>query len=798
MKAHSISTVSERGLLHRNAAKGERLLAVFALGLGLTLAVVCLVGAGLRVAHAASFTVITTADDYNGVCDTHHCSLRDAIVIANGNGQANTISLSKGTYVLTRTGAGEDAGVTGDLDITSTYPITIVGVGADLTTIDATGIDRVLDIRPGAETVVISGVTIYNGNPGAAEGGGIRDADADLVLINTVVMSNAATSGGGVYVYSGTVTLSGGQIARNAATGSWPAGGGGVYVYQGSATLSGGQIVSNTAASGGGGVYVYSGTATLSGGQIVSNTAGVTGGGVHVEQSTAAFTQTGATTIARNTASSGGGVFVYQGHAALNGGQIVSNTASSGGGAYVGFGSATLSGGQIVSNTAGFGGGVFVSDKAAAFTQTGASAIARNTAAWYGGGVYVVYGNATLSGGQIASNAAQLGGGVYVGQSTAAFTQTGVSTITLNSAYNGGGVYVYSGTATLNGGQIVSNAAVGEGGGVYVEYGSATLNGGQIVSNTAGIGGGVCVRKSTAAFTQTGTSTIAFNAATAGWGGGVLVTDGRATLSGGQITRNIAAYGGGVHVNGGRATLSGGQIVSNIATDSGGGVVIAGITSAFTQTGASTIAFNTASNNGGGVWVAAGRVTLSGGQIVSNTAQLGSGIYNLGGTLALVNSTVSGNKATGSGGGLYSESGTSVLTFTTVASNTAASGGGGIHLAGGAVLLQDTIVAYNGTNCNAWLTSNGHNLESGHTCGLGAAGDMPDTDPLLGPLTADGGSLVHPLLAGSPAINHGVCIAGITTDQRGVSRPQGTTCDIGAYEWIGWKVYLPLVLRSAP
>jgi hypothetical protein len=137
-----------------------------------------------------------------------------------------------------------------------------------------------------------------------------------------------------------------------------------------------------------------------------------------------------------------------------------------------------------------------------------------------------------------------------------------------------------------------------------------------------------------------------------------------------------------------------------------------------------------------------------------------------------------------------------VLTFTTVASNTAASGAGGILQGAGTVLLQNTIIAYNGTNCNAGLTSNGHNLEDGHACGLGAAGDMTDTDPLLGLLTADGGSLVHPLLPGSPAINHGACIAGIMTDQRGVPRPQGNTCDIGAYEWALRKVYLPVVLRN--
>ncbi len=636
MKTHSIPMGFDRSLGQRTA-RSRRLLAVFALSLGLTLAVTCLLGAGLRVARAATFTVTTFADDYDGVCDAH-CSLRDAIVVAHGNGLVDTISLSKGTYVLTRTGAGEDAGLTGDLDIARAQAITIAGVGADLTTIDATGIDRVLDIHLGlrAGTVVISGVTIYNGNPGAAEGGGIRTAD-NLVLINTVVVSNAATEGGGVYVGARSVTFSGGQI------------------------------VSNTATYYGGGVYVAQGRATLSGGGIVSN-----------------------------------------------------------------------------------------------------------TAAWYGGGV-------------------------YVDQATAAFTQTGASTIALNTAQYGGGVCVYSGTATLSGGEIASNTAQYCGGGVYVWYGRATLSGGQIVSNTArdpgsGAGGGVCVVGGAAAFTQTGTSVIARN--TAPRGGGVYVSDGRATLSGGQIVSNTASLGGGVYVDSGSATLSGGQIVSNTAS-LGGGVRVYGNTAAFTQTGASTIALNTA-QYGGGVHVYSGTATLSGGQIVSNTAQVGGGLYNDTGTLTLVNSTVSGNKASGSGGGLYSNGGTSVMTFTTVASNTAASGGGGILLASGTVLLQDTIVAYNGTNCNVALTSNGHNLEDGHTCGLDASGDRMDTDPLLGPLTVEGGSLVHPLRAGSPAIDGGVCIAGITGDQRGVTRPQGAACDIGAYEseWVGWQVYLPLVLRN--
>jgi hypothetical protein len=68
--------------------------------------------------------------------------------------------------------------------------------------------------------------------------------------------------------------------------------------------------------------------------------------------------------------------------------------------------------------------------------------------------------------------------------------------------------------------------------------------------------------------------------------------------------------------------------------------------------------------------------------------------------------------------------------------------------------------------------------------------DLLDTDPLLGPLAYNGGSTrTHRLLAGSPAID-AVGPSSCTTasgdvvafDQRGVPRPQGAACDIGAFE----------------
>jgi len=208
---------------------------------------------------------------------------------------------------------------------------------------------------------------------------------------------------------------------------------------------------------------------------------------------------------------------------------------------------------------------------------------------------------------------------------------------------------------------------------------------------------------------------------------------------------------------------------------------------------------NTANSVGGAVHVDTGSAMVSRGQVISNAANSCAGIYNgFNGTLALINTTVSRNKATSAGGGLCS-AGTSVLTYTTVASNTAASGGHGIHRLGGTFLVKNTIVAHNGAaNCSLALTSDGHNLEDANTCGLTATTDITSTNPLLGPLTHEQGTWVHPLLAGSPAINAGDCVPAVTTvDQRGVTRPGGGKCDTGAYARV-WpsKVYLPLVLRN--
>jgi hypothetical protein len=82
------------------------------------------------------------------------------------------------------------------------------------------------------------------------------------------------------------------------------------------------------------------------------------------------------------------------------------------------------------------------------------------------------------------------------------------------------------------------------------------------------------------------------------------------------------------------------------------------------------------------------------------------------------------------------------------------------------------------------LSSDGHNLCSDATCGLTHAGDKQNTDPMLGPLADNGRSTqTRALLAGSPAIDfRSSDCPPPATDQRGIARPQGARCDIGAFE----------------
>jgi choice-of-anchor C domain-containing protein len=88
----------------------------------------------------------------------------------------------------------------------------------------------------------------------------------------------------------------------------------------------------------------------------------------------------------------------------------------------------------------------------------------------------------------------------------------------------------------------------------------------------------------------------------------------------------------------------------------------------------------------------------------------------------------------------------------------------------------------------------GHNLFSDAPGFSFGPSDLINTDPVLAPLADNGGpTMTMALLPGSPAIDAGVSVPGVTTDQRGIPRPQGSAPDIGAFE-----VQFGLVVTAQP
>lgn len=287
-------------------------------------------------------------------------------------------------------------------------------------------------------------------------------------------------------------------------------------------------------------------------------------------------------------------------------------------------------------------------------------------------------------------------------------------------------------------------------------------------------------------------------------GGAIYNNGGKVTVSNVTFSQNIAYEGGSIYNNSG-STLSisessfTGDI--NAPLSRGGGIYNAGIV---TVTNSTLTAHQTTSL--GGAIYNSGKAAINSSAVIYNIGARGAGIANdSGGILVVTNSTVASNTSTndniagGGGGGIYS-AGPMTLTNSTLTGNGAYIGGG-IYVTATIATLRNTIVAnsWAGGNCAGAITNGGYNLDSGTTCGFGSnGGSKSNTNPLLSPLANYGGpTQVAGLLPGSPAIDAVIGNANCpATDQRGITRPVGAWCDIGALEAILRVLYLPSILRN--
>ncbi len=195
-----------------------------------------------------------------------------------------------------------------------------------------------------------------------------------------------------------------------------------------------------------------------------------------------------------------------------------------------------------------------------------------------------------------------------------------------------------------------------------------------------------------------------------------------------------------------------------------------------------------------------GNLTLKNVSIYNGVSSAeGAGIYQDFGTSNLTNVTISNNTAFSSGGGIYIYGGTVNINNSTIHQNVAfdpenPSNGGGVSNPNNAsVNISNTIIAGNAAevnpDCRGQITSNGHNLVGFvGSCAISVTnndqiGNTSALNAMLGNLANNGGTtLTHALQTNSPAVDSGDLLSCSETDQRGVSRPQGVACDIGAFE----------------
>lgn len=629
----------------------------------------------------------------------------------------------------------------------------------------------------------------------------------------TITKGYSSNYGGGMYIYNGNPTLRNLTFNLNTAVS-----GGGLALYISNSSLSQISFTNNSATSYGGGLYTYGSTSAITNAVFTGNTA-VYGGGVYINNSNSqppfvgptlthvTFTNNQALYTAAASGGYGGGMYLASSSPSLVDVTFTQNSAISSG---------TGSGGQ--------GGGIYATASSPNLSQVVFNGNTANGARYggTGGGMYSYSGSPTLSNCTFTTNTATGnnvsyqygggGGGLYIYFGTLSLTDS-VFTGNVSQNYYGGGLSLIASTQAViskvnfNSNQALANYGKSTGGGaLYINSTSTSLTDVNFNANSAPI---------------TGWSLQ--NDAVNSWGGAVLIYNASPTFTRVNFTGNSAVLGGGIYNSyGSNPLLTDVTFSGNTALDSGGGMLNYYNSSPTLR----NVLFN---NNSAGTNNVQSQPHCQSDASTCGGNSGGGGMYNAGGTGSdyvlispiLENVTFIGNQG-GYGGAIYNDNHANpVLRNVTIAQNTALGvdildGSGnptGSRTAGlGAGLYN--VMESNPQVINSILWGNvldnstrTDQIDSATTDYQGA----PDTSaaqvtysivqsgfdgvgnkdgsPLLGSLGAYGGfTETLPLLPGSAAIDAGNDGTGncATADQRGITRPKGAHCDMGAFESQGF------------
>ena len=267
------------------------------------------------------------------------------------------------------------------------------------------------------------------------------------------------------------------------------------------------------------------------------------------------------------------------------------------------------------------------------------------------------------------------------------------------------------------------------------------------------------------------------------------------TLEDLKLTRGAAEFAGGGVSNVGTLVVRRVAMVGNDGGDAGGGI---------SNTGTATVDRSLIARNDGGQTAGGistvnpsvgfpGALTVTRSTIAGNDGGgAGGGIFadldGSSGQVRLVNSTIHSNEA-GQGGAIYTEGDDAlVMNHVTVVRNSSDEGFPGALRTDGAVTLRNSLVGLSvgGLDCGGAvaITSLGGNLDGDGSCGS-LASDLIAANPKVGALRRNGGPTPTVALKRRSKARNKIARSGagcVAKDQRGVKRPQGRRCDIGAFE----------------
>jgi CSLREA domain-containing protein len=732
----------------------------------------------LQPLQTLQLVVTSAADRLDTTMDPTNLTLRDAIAVANNNPGPDTI-----TFAPALSGVPIQLSL-GQLEITDS--VTIQGLGAPRTVIDAQQRSRIFYITATDGRVILDGMTLTGGRTTA---GGRQHLEPPL--------RDIYGDGGAIRVSPGsaaTLTITNSTLSGSSTRGT-QAGGGAVYSSGALAvinsTFSGNATYGDQA--GGGAISSFFGSITLTNSTVSGNST-------------------------RGDQSDGGGIFTALGRVTLFNSTVSNNKSEKdGGGIFDDNGTVTLTSSIVADNGTGVEGSL---PDISAF-----NVVASHSLVGYNKGTPLVATGPTpdpITGNLIGEAGAHIDPMLGMLQDNGGPTQT-MALLPGSPAIDRGSNPLHL-TLDQRGLPRVFDAVADMG---AFELQPMHLHVRRLKDTLAAVFdlNDLSLRDAVAlANNNPGPDTITFDPSLAGVPirldlGELLVTEtltiqglgaANTVIDAQQLSRifNVAASAGGLVLDG--LTLTGGRTTGQ--EQRGGALLVQseGTTLEIRNsaiTGSSTLGD---SSDGGAIFTY-GSMTLNNSTIAGNSTHgTGSdaGGIEADGNLMVANSTITGSSVQGeesNGSGLECF-GDLILANSTVAGNTApAAGVAGIDSKrGGSVTLRSSIVAGNRTGGGTLdlhvlgtLTASHSLVGTNQGTSLEPTGPIPDAngnligsaasplDPRLGPLADNGGPMpTLALLPGSPAIDRGDNAAELATDQRGGTfvRQAGAAVDMGAFE----------------